>query len=642
MPYQRHDRRTPASNDPGKQDVSYPYGLVDFPTIVESSTARQSYQLPGELTNHPNTTEFPTALLVSYKTSPGGNRDANWWLTYETLPGPVITEQSVLGSTGIDILISRQSVASNVLFQCGELLPTAINVSSITTGATPTITMASDHDLPVGAWVRFVGTNSNPPLGSQTSGSLIVGQHYTITTFVAGDDFTNVGAISNATGIAFTATGTTPKVYSHGSALSQSLKITATPSSASMVVTAPTAVSVAGSASGTMQSVNWISRELQDTGNANVKKKVESIVAVPDISIYNENVKFSGQYPFPNYLNEIIQYSDVSTAIGVTSGSSASTSASWGGAVGLPMQAGYRGPCDGSWRRKYYFVGPPPNVFTGQFKSTVINPSIGTFVIKGGSFSRSGNVSGAVSRSSGTNYRTGVISPVLTGPSPHVTNPAPTINISSVVITGGPTALNPQINLASVHGMTGNAFVLIEGTGTILDGVQQIISVPTTSSFQITLPVPLTAAFGAVGKVQILTTTSYYGAGVATISLDLPESVPPKIIGQLTVNLVGTGALPVVTLSEDHYLKAGQIIELDKTICTPSLDGFWQITTVPASNQITVTPPASITGAQASPAGTLQNYIVVIKEPQKLGSAVVWQWYIELIRVPYTSGDTPP
>ena len=50
-----------------------------------------------------------------------------------------------------------------------------------------------------------------------TSGALIVGQSYVITTFVAGDDFTNVGAASNASGVVFTATGTTPTTWTNAS-----------------------------------------------------------------------------------------------------------------------------------------------------------------------------------------------------------------------------------------------------------------------------------------------------------------------------------------------------------------------------------------------------------------------------------------
>lgn len=60
---------------------------------------------------------------------------------------------------------------------------------------------------------------SLPPNKSLTSGTLIVGQVYTIQTYVAGDDFANVGG-DNTSGDLFIATGTTPTNWSNGSTLS--------------------------------------------------------------------------------------------------------------------------------------------------------------------------------------------------------------------------------------------------------------------------------------------------------------------------------------------------------------------------------------------------------------------------------------
>ena len=58
-----------------------------------------------------------------------------------------------------------------------------------------------------------------------TSGSLVVGLIYRIDTFVTGDDFLNVGASANANTIEFTATGTTPAVWTHSSVLQQITKV---------------------------------------------------------------------------------------------------------------------------------------------------------------------------------------------------------------------------------------------------------------------------------------------------------------------------------------------------------------------------------------------------------------------------------
>ena len=51
-----------------------------------------------------------------------------------------------------------------------------------------------------------------------TSGTLVVGKEYIIDTYVAGDDFTNVGG-TNVTGTVFTATGTTPTTWTNSSSL---------------------------------------------------------------------------------------------------------------------------------------------------------------------------------------------------------------------------------------------------------------------------------------------------------------------------------------------------------------------------------------------------------------------------------------
>ena len=53
----------------------------------------------------------------------------------------------------------------------------------------------------------------------QTSGVLVPGRLYQITTFVAGDNFANVGAPSNTTGAVFLAAGATPTTWVNGSTL---------------------------------------------------------------------------------------------------------------------------------------------------------------------------------------------------------------------------------------------------------------------------------------------------------------------------------------------------------------------------------------------------------------------------------------
>jgi hypothetical protein len=66
------------------------------------------------------------------------------------------------------------------------------------------------------------GVSEADKWGSQTaitSGTLVFGKRYRINTYVSDDDFTNVGASSNASGVEFIATGTTPTHWGHSSSL---------------------------------------------------------------------------------------------------------------------------------------------------------------------------------------------------------------------------------------------------------------------------------------------------------------------------------------------------------------------------------------------------------------------------------------
>ncbi|CAN5459252.1 hypothetical protein BH20VER3_BH20VER3_00580 [soil metagenome] len=56
-----------------------------------------------------------------------------------------------------------------------------------------------------------------------TSGLLVAGKNYQILRFIAGDDFSNVGAPANAAGTVFIATGTTPATWSNGSRVAEIL-----------------------------------------------------------------------------------------------------------------------------------------------------------------------------------------------------------------------------------------------------------------------------------------------------------------------------------------------------------------------------------------------------------------------------------
>lgn len=64
------------------------------------------------------------------------------------------------------------------------------------------------------------GQTQNQVLTPQLSGSLVIGKKYRIETYIAGDDFNNVGAL-NESGDIFVAIGTTPTVWTNSSSLVQ-------------------------------------------------------------------------------------------------------------------------------------------------------------------------------------------------------------------------------------------------------------------------------------------------------------------------------------------------------------------------------------------------------------------------------------
>lgn len=64
---------------------------------------------------------------------------------------------------------------------------------------------------------ELVYSDNNANNTSLTSGTLTIGKRYRLKDFIAGDDFTNVGAASNADGVEFIATGTTPTTWTNSS-----------------------------------------------------------------------------------------------------------------------------------------------------------------------------------------------------------------------------------------------------------------------------------------------------------------------------------------------------------------------------------------------------------------------------------------
>ncbi len=76
-----------------------------------------------------------------------------------------------------------------------------------------------NNGLPMQSGIEFADQWGSQT--TQTSGTLTIGKRYVIENFVAGDDFTNVGASGNSSGVEFIATGAVPAAWSNASVLKQ-------------------------------------------------------------------------------------------------------------------------------------------------------------------------------------------------------------------------------------------------------------------------------------------------------------------------------------------------------------------------------------------------------------------------------------
>jgi len=137
-------------------------------------------------------------------------------MNFLCVPETKIAVESLLSNSG-------QRMASP---SSGDTIP--ISACIVDAISSPTSQRIWNPRAPAGGTFRAaIGKVTQAPIagtftvgfGSQTSGVLVSGKHYLISLFVSGDDFTNVGAGSNATGVTFTATGTTPTTWTHSSVL---------------------------------------------------------------------------------------------------------------------------------------------------------------------------------------------------------------------------------------------------------------------------------------------------------------------------------------------------------------------------------------------------------------------------------------
>lgn len=169
--------------------------------IEEYETLQPNTTLAGDLTTLRKSLQvWPEASGVGTNNLEGSRQLLKVWATNKS------------GSAQYLQLFAQDAPATNA---ANANLNTSVYIpqaSNPVVGGTPVQAIAVNAQLvPIKEWTI--------PAETATSGTLIVGVTYTITTFAAGDNFSNVGATANATGTQFVATGTTPTTWTNGSTL---------------------------------------------------------------------------------------------------------------------------------------------------------------------------------------------------------------------------------------------------------------------------------------------------------------------------------------------------------------------------------------------------------------------------------------
>lgn len=508
---------------------------------------------------------------------------------YKTLPGPIITEFSA-HNNGIPILISRQERASTDLFTDGEFVPPLINVSSITTGASVVVTLAADHGLPLGAYVTFAGTNSTPPIDGN-------------------------------------------------------LRITAIPASNEVTVTPAAPVTIAGTLAGTMKGTNRIVRELKPTKNANIKIKIESMLAVADLSPFFENVLCSKEYPFPDFLKLVTLYIDIARSS--STGNTSSTSKSWGGAPGLPRQYGYRGPCPAR-RLRRYFDGPPPDSFAGANTVTIsiATPAVVLWTAHGLAAGDpvSFDTTGALPTGLTKNIQYYVSSTSLAADSFCVSSTVANALAGTNINTSG-----TQSGVQSAYRFRPTFIMVSGGTISIEGGASSFSrSGGGTNHSESQSNSWRSGSIGPCLHDDNLAITYVSASGVMLGSIAITSIV------------ASSSSVATVQTATPHGLNEGDYVTISGSATVPSVDGLWSIHLI-NSTSFQIFPPLITTGStnhgtmlatgqakafldlpNSFPAKLNQGDIIVLMEqPQKTGVAGLWEWYFWFIYIPYTSGQAP-
>jgi hypothetical protein len=141
---------------------------------------------------------------------------ANGFASVDLRPGRWLVTGSI-SARGSSLNSDGSAIIGAVLWDGSTEYGSGATYQSTELSLIASIPCAAIVDIQATQTIRFKIKARAPT--SATSGFFIVGRKYRITTYVSGDDFTNVGAASNDNGVVFTAIGTTPTTWTNGSTI---------------------------------------------------------------------------------------------------------------------------------------------------------------------------------------------------------------------------------------------------------------------------------------------------------------------------------------------------------------------------------------------------------------------------------------
>ena len=184
-----------------------------YTTDVFTGVGGVTFSAAGELVFNNNNSVIPLSILDL------GTKFDN---SYESANTFIIRRIEAGGGTGV---LSAFAVATITSAKKLKLTPLAAAESDTTLDTYSlvgnsafrylTSNIGSGSYIPNYTLAPFGTLHGNTIPTYSTSGLLVIGQIYTITDYQAGDDFTNIGAVSNAIGQTFIATGTTPTTWTN-------------------------------------------------------------------------------------------------------------------------------------------------------------------------------------------------------------------------------------------------------------------------------------------------------------------------------------------------------------------------------------------------------------------------------------------